>query len=58
MTILDYNRVVKDLNGRSAGRSCSPSCAKSFTVTAVRRAGAPGVLAASSACISPAAGTG
>ena len=44
MTILDYNRVVKDLNGRSAEQLLA-ELAKSFTVTASDRAGAPGVLA-------------
>ena len=33
MTILDYNRVVKDLNGRSAEQFLA-ELRKSFTVTA------------------------
>ena len=44
MTILDYNRVVKDLNGRSAEQFLA-ELRKSFTVTASDRAGAPGLRA-------------
>ena len=56
MTILDYNRVVRDLNGRSPS-NCSPRCARRsrwrrrISRCARRRP-------ASSACFSPAAGTG
>ena len=57
MTILDYNRVVRDLNGRSAEQLLA-ALRERFTVDRVGQAGAPRRIAASSACISPAAGTG
>ena len=57
MTILDYNRVIRDLNGRSAEQLLA-ALRERFTVDAVRRAGAARRRPASSACFSPAAGTG
>ena len=41
MTILDYNRVVKDLNGRSAEQFLA-ELRKSFTVTASDQPVRPG----------------
>ena len=44
MTILDYNRVVKDLNGRSAEQLLA-ELRKSFTVTASEKPVRPAVRA-------------
>ena len=57
MTILDYNRVLRDLNGRSPDALLA-ELRKNFTVAASDAAGAARPRRASSACISADAGTG
>ena len=57
MTILDYNRVMKDLNGRSAEQLLA-ELRERFTVAPSDRPVRPGRRRTNSACISPAAGTG
>ena len=56
MTILDYNRVVRDLNGRSAEQLLA-ALRERFTVAASDQPVRP-AHPASSACSSPAAGIG
>ena len=56
MTILDYNRVLRDLNGRTPGASCWPNSAALHS-RAERRAGAAGERRRSRHGSRPAAGT-